>query len=280
MKQINSTILQVIKKRPRNSYKGTFGKVLLVAGDAQYGGAALMASGASVYAGAGLVTLATDPSNFTSLRSNFPEVMTQKLSDHKKILDLAVTVDVIAIGPGLAISATNEVLIKQLLQLANSRQTIILDASAFTLLQKQKQVLKTAAANLVLTPHVVEWQRLSDLDIAQQTHTNNLAILQQLTPPQTFLFLKGAPSHLYDNRQQTVVQNTKGTPAMATGGMGDTLTGIIAGFVAQFGFSASIVASAVFTHSYLAEELAQDRYVVLPSMIIQHLPQFMKRWEN
>jgi Predicted sugar kinase len=115
----------------------------------------------------------------------------------------------------------------------NELHTLIIDASALTIIAKEKINLKDLHVNLILTPHQGEWERLSGLEINQQIPENNLTALNNLAP-QSILIVKKHLSDIY--YQGKVSQLSNGNPGMATGGMGDTLTGIIAGFVAQFGF--------------------------------------------
>jgi len=120
----------------------------------------------------------------------------------------------------------------------------------------------------------MEWQRLSGIAIADQTVAANRAAVDQL---HATVVVKSHRTEIY-TADQTYV-NPLGTPAQATGGMGDTLAGMIGGFVAQFHPTDPAVCAAVYTHSAIAEELAQTQYVVLPSQIAAALPTFMKQHE-
>lgn len=281
MKKLTTKILNnVIQPRPHNSYKGTFGKVLLIAGSANFGGAAIMAATAAVYTGAGLVSVATSIDNFISLHARLPEAMVLDLNNSKPLLELLTSVNVIAIGPGLEVTTNNAQLLTAIIKKVSKQQCLIIDASAITLLAQYQIDLQHCQAQVILTPHQIEWQRLSGLTPQQQTTTNNYQYLQQIAAPQTALILKGSPSHIYFNNEAEIYENTLGTPAMATGGMGDTLTGMIAGFAAQFSNCHDAVLAAVFLHSYGAELLAKDNYVVLPTMIDQYLPQWMNQFAH
>lgn len=279
MEKLTKNILsQVIQTRHQQSHKGTFGKVLLIAGSANFGGAAIMAATAAVYSGAGLVSVATDPSNFTSLHAQLPEAMVLNLNNFEQVFQLLPTVDVIAIGPGLETSAANSKLLTAVLNRIQEQQYLIIDASALNLIAQNKIDLTVCQAPVVLTPHVIEWQRLSGLNHPQQTFSNNQKVFSEIAPNQAALVLKGAPTHIYFNKGQIIYENTAGSPAMATGGMGDTLTGIIAGFLAQFSPWQDALLAAVFLHSYIAEQLAPTHYVVLPSMITPQIPFWMAKF--
>ena len=132
-KLTNEILKQVIQPRPLKSHKGTFGKVLIIAGSQNYTGAALMATKAAVYTGAGLVTLATDPHNFTSVHAVLPEAMVVDLCDQTAVLQLAQTMNVIAMGPGLQPTLANTALLQRIINAATASQSLIMDATALNL---------------------------------------------------------------------------------------------------------------------------------------------------
>ena len=274
-KLTNEILKQVIQPRPLKSHKGTFGKVLIIAGSQNYTGAALMATKAAVYTGAGLVTLATDPHNFTSVHAVLPEAMVVDLRDQTAVLQLAQTMNVIAMGPGLQPTLANTALLQRIINAATASQSLIMDATALNLWSQQSLTMTTNAQKIVLTPHAVEWQRLSQLALSTQQPSANLQCLRQKAPKQTVLVLKGAPTEIYDNQTGQIFQNTAGTAAMATGGTGDTLTGMIAGFLAQFSVQTATILAAAYLHSYIAEQLAQKYYVVLPTQLSEAIPYWM-----
>ena len=277
MEKVNKVVLsQVITPRDPQSYKGNYGKILIIAGSTHFGGAAILCSSAAVHSGAGLVTVATTPEKFTAINVKIPEAMTIDYHS-KKDLQLAIqNSNVIAIGPGLGTSSVAKGLVKAVLTNTNAEQTIILDASALTIIAETDLLLQSEA-NLVLTPHQGEWQRLSQLPIAQQTPENNQAKLKELNP-KAILILKKHLSEIY--YQDKILQIQAGNPGMATGGMGDTLTGILAGFIGQFGFSIKTISSALLIHSLIADDLNEKNYVVLPSKIIEKLPKYMAKFSQ
>lgn len=128
-----------------------------------------------------------------------------------------------------------------------------------------------------MTPHQGEWQRLSHLPIHEQNEENNHKQLQKLNPNAT-LILKKHLSEIYYQDQALQIQ--AGNAGMATGGMGDTLTGIIAGFVGQFNYSLETISAALLIHSLIADKIYKENYVVLPSKIIAKLPKYMKKFNQ
>ena len=278
MQTITADILKkVIHQRPQNSFKGTFGKVLIVGGNPNMGGAAIMAGSAAVHAGAGLVTIATARENLTAVHSVIPEAMFVDYHDAPQFISLIKGVDVIVLGPGLGNDSTAEKVIQTVFTNIASNQTLIIDGSAITLVA-QNAALKDAIptnAHVVYTPHQMEWQRLSGIPISEQNNTHRNQEAQQSL--NATVILKKHHSEIYFSNGE-IRKLMVGGPAMATGGMGDTLTGILAAFIAQFDASfEDRIQAAVFTHSKIADKLAEEKYVVLPTDIISHLQSFMKR---
>lgn len=266
--------LQVIRPRPAESHKGTFGRAVLVGGNQQYGGAIMMAAEACLNAGAGLTTVITHRDNHAPLHARLPEVMVADQQDYALMETTLESADVILIGPGLGLDTTAVKLLQLVLSKQQEGQWLIIDGSALTLFSRGGFVLKYPQQT-VFTPHEMEWQRLSKIPIPQQTPEASQQALKKFG---TLLVAKSHRTLVMD--QQTIYQNTTGNPGMATGGTGDTLAGIIAGFLAQFPKNLATVAAAVYLHSYIGDVLAQENYVVLPTKISAALPYWMKQLEN
>ena len=272
MKQLSEKILyQVITPRPAQSHKGTFGRVLIIGGTAEFGGAVIMNAMAAVYAGAGLVTVATDTANFTALHSHLPEAMVVDFNQ-----DLTTQIqnnDVILIGSGLGDRLD---ILQATFRAVFPKQILIVDGSALTLLAENH--INLPHARLVLTPHQMEWQRITGISIAQQAFEAFNVLGRDRLKQMPIVVLKQHHTQIYTSKD--IYELPIGGPYQATGGMGDTLAGIIAGFAAQF-FLASlsdVVLAAVYSHSAIADELAETQYIVLPTQISQQLPKFMKHY--
>lgn len=269
METLTDKILsQTIRVRPKESHKGTYGRVCLVGGNDHFGGAILMATEASVYSGAGLNTTLTDPSNFVSLHSRLPEAMVADFANRDELTDLVSAANTVVVGPGLGTDETSLKVLQAVFNTIAPGQTLIVDGSAITLISKHE--LKLPQAKLVFTPHQMEWQRLSGIQIADQTDEANETVRKQLGG---IVVVKSHQTRIYTPTGSFL--NTAGTPAQATGGMGDTLAGMIGGFTAQFANQTNAVLAAVYAHSAIADELAQHQYVVLPTQIIHELPRYM-----
>lgn len=271
MQTLTADILpQTIRQRPADSYKGTYGHIVLIGGNQNFGGAIIMASTAAVYAGAGLVTTLTDPSNQGSLHARLPEAMFADYHDSDLLTSLVQGANVVVIGPGLGTDATALGVLKRVFGLVTAQQTLVVDGSALTMVATHD--LNFPDVPLVLTPHQMEWQRVSGVKIADQTEAANRTVVDQL---KATVVLKSHHTQIYT--ANATYENPLGTPAQATGGMGDTLAGMVGGFIAQFKPTDQAVLAAVYSHSAIAEELAQTQYVVLPHQITTALPTFMKQ---
>nr|MCI1925103.1 NAD(P)H-hydrate dehydratase [Ligilactobacillus acidipiscis] len=276
MKNLTKEILTVIKKRPANSHKGNYGRVVTVGGTQQYGGAILMSTSAAVHAGAGLVTCATAPENLTALHSLIPEAMFVDFTDEKTVNSVLLGANAIVVGPGLGTDKTSLSIVKNVFANVKPEQYLIIDGSAITLLSQENSLQEALPnAHIIFTPHEMEWQRLSGIKIAEQTEENNRQIQEKLNAT---VVLKKHHTEIYAPGTETV-RLPIGGPYMSTGGMGDTLTGIIAGFMGQFANQdpQKALAAALYTHSAIADELAENSYVVLPTDIIGQLQEFMKK---
>ena len=276
MKEISLELLEkVIVERSRHSHKGDYGRLLLIGGTYPYGGAIIMAALASVRSGAGLVTVATDKENIPALHSHLPEAMAFDLDDKQLLEQQLKKASVVLVGSGLVDDDRGEELLHTVFHHLEQNQTLILDGGALSILAKTE--MKFPKVHLVLTPHQREWQVLSGLDLTSQGTEETGEALKRF-PSGTILVQKGPATRIWQAGQADCYQLSVGGPYQATGGMGDTLAGMIAGFAGQFP-QASLyerVTVATHLHSAIAQELAEDNYVVLPTMISQQISAFMK----
>ena len=277
MKVIDQTLLEkVIVERPRHSHKGDYGRLLLLGGTYPYGGAIIMSAIAAVKSGAGLVTVSTDKENIPALHSHLPEAMAFSIKDKALLKEQLEKAEVILLGPGLREDAFGEELVKWVFNNLRSDQILIADGGALGILAKAH--FPFPSSQLILTPHQKEWERLSGIVLDHQnTETTTRAL--SAFPQETILVEKGPAPRIWQAGQPEYYQLEVGGPYQATGGMGDTLAGMIAGFAGQF-HQASLydrVVVATHLHSAIAQELAQENYLVLPTEISRLLPKTMKK---
>ena len=272
-------IQRVIIKREAKSYKDDFGRLLLIGGTYPYGGAIIMAALAAVHSGAGLVTVATDPDNLTALHSHLPEAMGFDLADQDLLREQIQKASVVLIGPGLKESHESQAVLQMIFEQVSSQQVLILDGGAISLFSSSQFDLPEA--QLVFTPHQKEWEKLSGLDLASQTEERSQRAVQHF-PKGTVVVEKGPHTRIWTSGQDVGYQLDVGGPYQATGGMGDTLAGMIAGFAGQFPQVSLYerVVVATYLHSAIAEDLSKEAYVVLPTTISKEIPKWMKKWSD
>ena len=266
---------QVITPRLRESHKGSYGRVPLVGGLYPYGGAIIMAAIACVNSGAGLVTVATDRDNITALHAHLPEAMAFDLRETERFLENLRAADVVLIGSGLGEDGAASQAMELVLTNIRADQNLVVDGSALNLLAKKNKE-ELPVCHLTLTPHQKEWERLSGLAISAQTVSNTQRALGEF-PKGTVLVAKSHKTVVYQGEEEAHLE--VGGPYQATGGMGDTLAGMITGFLSQFASTDCYKAVTVATwlHSAIADDLAKNAYVVLPTRISQAIPSWMKK---
>jgi NAD(P)H-hydrate epimerase len=237
-------------KRHKNSHKGRYGHVLIVGGDYGYPGAIRIAAEASLRAGAGLVSVATRPEYASMIPMTLPEVMATAITSPTDLNPLLATASVVAIGPGLG---QDEWGMNLLSKVVESGLPMVVDADALNLIAMEK----FACSRWVLTPHPGEAGRLtgSNSDDVQQDRLNACQNLQNVYDG--VVVLKGCGTVICDQDQNLTIC-TDGNPGMASGGMGDCLTGVIAGLLAQ-GLSLDMAAKlGVCIHAAAADKAALD----------------------
>ncbi|MBP2622701.1 NAD(P)H-hydrate dehydratase [Streptococcus oricebi] len=278
MKQlVDKKILnEVIEERSKDSHKGNYGRLLLIGGTYPYGGAIIMAALAAVHSGAGLVTVATDRDNIPALHSHLPEAMAFDVKDKDRLKEQLAKVDIILLGPGLAEDDLGLELLETVLGQVKEQQILILDGGAISLFSKV--TLPLPQAQTIFTPHQKEWERLGGLALAEQLDTANQEAVDRFAPG-TIVVQKKPGTTLYQSGVVDCYQISAGGPYQATGGMGDTLAGMIAGFAGQFSKTSLFkrVLAATYLHSAIADELSQKAYVVLPTDISRKIPSAMKK---
>ncbi|MGA2267543.1 MAG: NAD(P)H-hydrate dehydratase [Bryobacteraceae bacterium] len=261
---------ELLAPRPPGGHKGTFGHVLVVAGSREKSGAAAMTGLGALRAGAGLVTVASHAGAIPVIASHAPELMTELL-DETNIESIAEGKTVIAMGPGLGHAPEIEALVMR--ANAELEQPMVLDADALV-----GKLERLPGRVRILTPHPGEMARLTGKTTAEVQKDRAGVARAFATERGVTLVLKG---------QRTVIAfpdgrvwiNPTGTPALGTGGSGDVLTGMIAGFLAQFpGQVDQAVAAAVYLHGLAGEIGARElgEKCLIATDILRYLPDAME----
>jgi len=215
--------------RSKSSHKGSFGHVLVVGGEYGFAGAARLCAEAAARTGAGLISLATHASHAGYITMSVPEVMAHATESSTELLALLEKANVVAIGPGLGQSNWGMSLFSKVLE---SDLPLVVDADALNLLAQDP----VTSDRWVLSPHPGEAARLLNCD-SHTIQSDRIAAAKEIQKKfGGITVLKGSGTVIVDDRKdggQKVSICSAGNPGMASGGMGDVLTGVIAGLIAQ-----------------------------------------------
>lgn len=254
----------LLAPRGRVAHKGDFGHVLVVGGAPGYSGAARLAAEAALRVGAGLVSVAAHPSVAGLLTNGRPEIMAHPVGSVGDLKALLQRASVVAVGPGLGQSAWA---VELFACLRTVRQPLVVDADGLNLLAAEPET----RANWVLTPHPGEAARLLGLRSTLEVTSDRYAAARALQARYGgVVCLKGAGSIVQDAGLPAVVN--AGNPGMATGGMGDVLTGVIAGLLAQGLTTAQAARLGTILHATAGDYAARDgERGLLASDLMPHL---------
>lgn len=221
--------LSALPSRAEDAHKGDFGHVMIIGGDTGYGGAAIMAAEAAARTGAGLVSLATRPEHVAPALTRRPELMVCGVTSGQELEPWLARPTVLVVGPGLGQSPWSEQMLQQALQ---SGLPVVLDADALNLLAAHRPAVAEARNNWILTPHPGEAARLLQSGTAEVQRDRFAAVATLQQRYGGAVILKGAGSLMRSVEGPTELINA-GNPGMASGGMGDVLSGILGGLLAQ-----------------------------------------------
>lgn len=245
-----------------DGHKGVYGKSFLICGSDSYCGAALLSTKACVYTGCGITCLYSIESVLQAASTYVPEAI------HSNTLDEINKYQSILIGCGLK---DNEELLRKVL--FETTLPLVIDASSLNDLANHLDWLENQNRPIILTPHIGEFKRLcpsiddlstSAIEFAKKYHV--------------IVVLKGQNTLITDGVNS--YRNTTGNGAMAIGGCGDVLAGMIVSLLAQ-GYDPFVSAmNAVYLHGLIGDRIAKEEYTVIPSKIIELIPKVMKEYEN
>lgn len=262
----------LLPEREADAHKGQFGHVLVVGGDIGMGGAAVLAGEASARSGAGLTSIATQPEHVAGVLARCPELMVQGVPSGQALEPILSKPDVIVLGPGLGRDSWSE----QMLQQATLTDLpLVMDADALNLLAEGRVVRVQQRDNWVLTPHPGEAARLLGMDTSD-VQADRFAAAQQLQKKYGgVVVLKGAGTIIASKDKCRLA--AVGNPGMATGGMGDVLSGVIGALVAQGLALEDAAALAVCVHGDAADCCVADvgERGVLASDLIPYIREFL-----
>lgn len=274
--------VKMLPERRTDGNKGTFGKVLLIAGSRDMCGACILAGSSIFKAGAGMVKIITPECNREILQSTLPEAMLYSYQDMpeteqlQKALDWA---DAAVIGPGLGLDTAARIMIRYCLE--NSVIPMILDADALNFVGRDRELAELLAHHngekIVLTPHPGELVRILGMDMESYRADRMEVIREALERYGCILAAKDAVTITAGKNEEKLLINTSGNDGMAVAGSGDVLTGIIGGLIAQKMSCFEAAGLGVFLHGLAGEEAGREngRYGMTAMDIVRQLPKVM-----
>lgn len=278
-------VKKIMPVRKPDGHKGTYGRVLVVGGSDGLSGAAAMASMAALRAGAGLVTLAVPASLHDLMEVKLTEVMTKPLPETGEksisaeagpgVREMLNGSDVLALGPGISTNSGTVDFVRELLQ--GLDKPAVIDADGLNALVGTTGILNNCRGPVILTPHPGEMARLLGIKI-EEVQNNRIEIaLEAAGKWNAIVVLKGYRTVICAPDGTTYV-NPTGNPGMATGGTGDVLTGIIAGFLGQGLVPVEAAAAGVYFHGLAGDIAAKDKGILSLTAgdILDYLPMAIK----
>lgn len=278
-----SDILDKFPKRYQNSHKGSFGKILNIAGSKIYSGAAILSSLSALKTGTGYVTLACPDSiiqsvaSFTPDLTFFPLISSENGSiasiNTNSVLEKIKDYDVISLGSGLTTDSEVAIFVREIL--VSMDKTVIIDADALNIISVKK--IDTVPQKTVMTPHPKELSRLIDVSVDEIQRNREKYAAQAAKKFNAIIVLKGHETVVSDGVNFYI--NNSGNSALAKAGSGDVLTGIISSIVAQSNeqnnddylfYSAAI---GVYLHGLAADIAAEEltEYSLLASDQLKYI---------
>ncbi len=277
-----SDLAGLLPERREDGNKGTFGKLLVIAGSRGMAGAAILASMAALRMGCGMVRVLTEEGNRVIMQTSVPEALFSSYEGEPEEEDVEEAVswaDVVLVGPGIGQAAGARALLSYIVN--ETDKPLIFDADAINLFGRKPQLLKVLSSGserqMVFTPHVLEMSRLTGIpvrDIKENPIGTAAAFSKEF---KVSVALKDASTIICDRDGKTFI-NESGNSGMATAGSGDVLAGIIASLMAQGVPGGTAAPLGVYLHG-LAGDAASERmsaYSMTARDIVDSLPSVLK----
>ncbi len=286
LKVASNSLLPLPPRNP-DTHKGSYGKVLFIAGSSNYLGAPYFAALSFLKAGGGLSFLATSEtvSAYIGTRGSEiifrPQIPTESgsiaLENKQGLVEFSETVDMVVMGPGLSLNEETQELVRELA--TEISKPLLIDGDGLTAVSRDLSVVKKRKAPTILTPHPGEMSRLIQKPISEIAR-NKIDILRAACKDlKAIIVLKGAHS-LIGMPDGRIFVNLSGNPGMATAGSGDVLTGTIA---AMYGLGLAVedaVRMGVFMHGFAGDLAAAEKGEdgIVAGDIMEKLPEALKRY--
>ncbi len=279
MELTHTDVRNILPDRNPQSHKGDFGKVLLLCGSRGYTGAAALAAMGALRCGAGLVYLGVPESIYAieAVKLNEPVVfplpeengmLSVKALD--RILELLPKMDAVLMGCGMGCSKETFQIVEKVLDAFSG--TVVLDADGINVLAGHIDVLRGRTGTTILTPHLVEFQRIGG--VLTDDRTESAKAFAKET--KTIVLLKGHGTVITDGDRCYI--NPTGNPGMAVGGSGDVLSGMIVSLLGQGISPLEAAACGTWLHGAAGDICAAEKgqYGMIPSDMLEVLPRLLK----
>lgn len=291
MAALNEKITSYLPKRPDTGHKGTFGKILIVAGSRKVAGAAYLAAKAAFLSGCGMVKICISKSQYEAVFSLLPEAMYDcydSVEEIPSLLEKSIPwADIIIMGPGMGIEEEGQKLWEIVIQ--GEKKPLVLDADGLTLLAKKEnsfllehlQKKKESQRVLVLTPHPAELARLVGQSMEEIDRNWEEILKQYAKKMKAVMVRKNARTIICDEGKELML-NLSGNQGMATAGSGDVLCGIIGAFLAVFSVPYEAVTAAVYCHGLAGDLMARKKgcHSMMAGDLLDALPLLFREGED
>lgn len=262
--------INMIPLRNKVSNKGTYGRIVIIAGSKEMFGAAYLSAVSAYRCGAGIVEIYTHTDNLKIMRMKLPEAI---VHDYDSLSDLDEN-SLVVIGPGLGTNELSKELVKKVLE---SKAKSVIDADGINTISKNTELLKLFHKNVIITPHIKEMSRLTNISCSEirENIVNTAKIFAKTY--KCVVVLKDATS-VIANSHGDIMINLSGNSGMSTGGSGDVLTGIIAGMLSQNLPIYEAAYLGVYLHG-LSGDRAKEKmssYGMIASDIVESIPEILK----
>lgn len=258
---------ETLHRRNIIGHKGEYGRVLVISGSEGFSGAAYISTQSAVRSGAGLVTLCCPREIRQIMCTKLTEAMTCSFDEEEKLEELISNADSIAIGPGMGNNTKTMDILKKVI--SSAKCTVVIDADGINVLKDSMDILEKSSCPIILTPHPGEFSRISGYSLEQIAKDRMGTAKEFAKKHNVTLLLKGYNTVITDGKETYV--NSSGNSAMASGGMGDCLTGIIGSLVGQGYDPITAAYLGAYVHGYAGERLSEDLFSVNAGHIIDFI---------
>ena len=278
-------IFSMFNKRNEFSNKGDFGRALIIAGSYSMAGAAIICSKACISSGIGICDIASEDRVYPIVSSAIPEAVCTPISnsfceqDKKALKKSLKCADVVVIGCGMGNTDYTDKILRFVVE--KCEVPLIIDADALNVLAEDLSILDNKKCDIIITPHPGEMARLIK-STATEINANRIKIATDFSKNYDVITLLKGKNTVISNRNGEYFINESGTPAMATGGSGDMLCGIIAAFIGDGFTPFDATKAGAFIHG-LSGNLSEKEFsarATTPSTMIKMLSKIYKEIEE